>query len=217
MQTTRVLLVDDHAVVRTGYRRLLELEPDLKVVGEHADADDAYRGLQAAAQGQEGPGVDVMVLDLSMPGRSGLDLLRRVQARWEGLKVLVFSMHDSPAMVDQALKAGADGFVGKSSEPEELIHAVREVAQGRRYLASGLSEQLAADQSAQAPHRQLSSREFDVLRYLLQGLTVEEVSQRMSLSLKTVANYQTAIRQKLGVSTAVELLRYAREHGLEVA
>ena len=122
----RVMLVDDHAVVRAGYRRLLADEPDLQVVAEHADAESAHAALVALPEAT----VEVLVLDLSMPGRSGLDLLRRVHQRWPALRVLGFSMHDSPAVVAQALAAGAAGFIKKSSEPALLVGAVGRVERG---------------------------------------------------------------------------------------
>jgi DNA-binding NarL/FixJ family response regulator len=215
MTPTRVMLVDDHAVVRSGYRRLLELEADMQVVAECSDADTAYALLQNQPV-SAGALAQVMVLDLSMPGRSGLDLLRRLTLRWPSLRVLVFSMHDGAAMVTHSLRAGAAGFITKSSPPEELVAAVRAVAAGQTVLSAdvaryGSAPELAAGTPA---HEQLSPREFDVLRYLLSGLSVEEIAQRLALSPKTVANHQSLIRQKLGVSNAVELLRYAQLHRL---
>jgi DNA-binding NarL/FixJ family response regulator len=206
----RVMLVDDHAVVRQGYRRLLELEPDLRVVSEHADADTAY-----AALGRSGePDVDVVVLDLSMPGRGGLDMLRRLRQRWPKLRVLVFSMHDSAAMVDQALRAGADGYVSKSSDPECLVGALRRVAFGE---AAVLSPDLAARRGAASTtltdRNTLSGREWDILRRLIDGESVDQIAQQLHLSAKTVANHQTAIRQKLGVTNTVELLRRVQAAG----
>ncbi|WP_298232706.1 response regulator transcription factor [uncultured Azohydromonas sp.] len=204
----RIGLVDDHAVVRAGYRRLLELE-GMAVAAEFADADSAYAALSA---GEHCP-VDLLILDLSLPGRSGLELLRRLSVRRPDLKVLVFTMHDSAATVAQCLRAGAAGFVTKSSAPEELIEAVHRAWRGELALSPDVAQ--AARQAAEpAPHLQLSTREFDVLQALLRGASVEEISQQLRLSPKTVANYQTLVRQKLGVSNAVELLRYAREHGL---
>jgi DNA-binding NarL/FixJ family response regulator len=202
------MLVDDHAVVREGYRRLLSLEPDMRVVAEAADADSAFVILQ-----RQPTLVDVMVMDLSMPGRSGLDLLKRVHAHWPGLQVLVFSMHDGPAMVRQAMAAGAVGYVTKSSPPDDLVNAVRYAALGQTVLSSDVAD--AVQPGAEpAPHLALSAREFDVLRYLLEGLTLEQIAERLHLSVKTVANYQTLVRQRLGVGNAVELLRYAQQHGL---
>jgi DNA-binding NarL/FixJ family response regulator len=204
----RIGLVDDHAVVRAGYRRLLELE-GLTVAAEFADADSAYAALSV---GEPCP-VDLLILDLSLPGRSGLELLRRLSVRRPALKVLVFSMHDSAGMVAQCLRAGAAGFVTKSSAPEELIDAVHRAWRGERPLSADVAPAVERE-SAAAPHLQLSTREFDVLQALLRGDSVEEISRQLRLSPKTVANYQTLVRQKLGVGNAVELLRYAREHGL---
>ena len=204
----RVVLVDDHAVVRAGYRRLLADEGDLQVVAEFADADAAYTALVAAAPGA----FEVLVLDLSLPGRSGLDLLRQARQRWPALPLLVFSMHDSPAMVAQALAAGAAGFITKSSEPALLVGALRRVARGERGV---LSPDIAtAAQAAAPPHQRLSGREFEVLRGLAQGQTVDQIAEQLHLSPKTVSNYQTQIRQRLGLGTAVDLLRYAQAHRL---
>ena len=199
------MLVDDHAVVRAGYRRLLDDEAGLRVVAECGDAESAYAALGTAAT----PSVDLLVLDLSMPGRSGLDMLRRARLRWPQLRVLVFTMHDSPAMVAQALAAGAAGFITKSSEPALLVAALRRVAAGETAV---LSPDIAG--AAQAPQQQLSAREFEVLRGLAEGLGVEQIAARLHLSPKTVSNYQTQVRQRLGLQTAVELLQYARQHGL---
>ena len=206
------MLVDDHAVVRAGYRRLLEDEPDLQVVGEHGDADAAYAALGSLPQGS----ADLLVLDLSMPGRSGLDMLRRARLRWPSLRVLVFSMHDSPAMVAQALQAGAAGFVTKSSDPALLVAALRRVARGETGVLSPDLAGAAGHPGAAPPQHALSAREFDVLRGLVDGLTLEQIAERLHLSPKTVSNHQTQIRQRLGVATAVDLLRYAQAHRLFV-
>jgi DNA-binding NarL/FixJ family response regulator len=210
----RVVLVDDHAVVRAGYRRLLQDEGDVCIVSEHGTADQAYAWLSAQAEGQ--PPADVLVLDLSMPGRSGLDLLHRLALRWPTLQVLVFSMHDSPAMVAQALKAGAAGYVSKGSEPALLIDAVRRVAAGERAVMSpDIAIALGpAATAAPMPHQAMSTREFEVLRLLVQGRTLDEIGQHLFLSPKTISNYQSSIRQRLGAGTAVEVMRYAQKHRL---
>lgn len=208
----RVMLVDDHAVVRAGYRRLLEDEPGLQVVAEFGDAESAYAALGSAAAAS----ADVLVLDLSMPGRSGLDMLRRARLRWPRLRVLVFSMHDSPAMVAQALAAGAAGFITKSSEPALLVAALRRVAAGDEAVLSPDIAQVMAAPSAAPPQQVMSAREFEVLRGLVEGLSVEQIAERLHLSPKTVSNYQTQVRQRLGLSTAVDLLHYARAHRLFV-
>ena len=206
--TIRVILVDDHALVRAGYGRLLALEPDLRIVGEHADADSAYAALQ-----QQPDAADVLVLDLSMPGRSGFDLLRRLKLRCPTLAVLVCTMHDSPPMLAQAQAAGARGFVTKSSDPALLADAIRRVARGETVLSPDMAA--ATDHaSAQPPHEALSPREFEVMLMLARGDTVETIAQALSLSVKRVANVQTLIRSKLGLGSAMDLLRYAREHRL---
>lgn len=207
-RTLRIGLVDDHAVVRAGYRRLLEME-SMEVVAEFADADSAY----AALSGAEPCPVDLLILDLSLPGRSGLDLLRRLRMRCPGLRVLMFTMHDNTAMVVQCLRAGASGFVTKSSAPEVLVDAVRRVSWGEQVLSPDIAAAVRQDMQP-APHLGLSTREFDVLQALIQGASIDSISRRLHLSPKTVSNYQALVRQKLGVNNAVELLRYAREHGL---
>lgn len=207
-QRARIALADDHAVVRAGYRRLLELEPDFDVVAEYADADAVHLALV-----EDGTDVDLLVLDLSMPGRSGLELLRRLVVRRPGLRVLVFTMHDSAAMLAQCLRLGAAGFVTKSSAPEVLVDAVRRVLRGDTALSPDVAGS-AGSVAPEPPHLKLSDREFDVLRQLITGRSVEAIAQDLFLSAKTVSNYQTQIRHKLGVSSAVELLRYARAQGL---
>lgn len=205
-QPLRVALADDHAVVRTGYRRLLELEDDMQVVADFCDSDSTCNWFSSHE-------ADVLVLDLSMPGRGGLETLARVKARWPGLRVLIFSMHDNPAMISQALKAGADGYLTKNSEPDALIDAVRQVARGKRALSPDAAGAL-AEEGGQAGHLSLSPREFEIFRLLAMGRTVEEIASRFFLSVKTVANYQTCIRQKTGLSSNLEMYRHAEAHKL---
>ncbi len=202
--SVRVLLADDHAVVREGYRRLLELQAGVVVVGECADGEAVRTALDG------GLAIDVLVLDLSMPGCGGLAVLRHVREAWPQVQVLVFTMHDSATMVAQALGAGAAGFVTKSSAPHELVDAVRRVADGERAVLSRDVAAAGVDHGARAP---LAPREFEVLQLLAQGCSVDEVAQRIGLSAKTVSNYQTSIRQKLGVSTGIDLLREAQRRG----
>ena len=210
MSTTvlRVALVDDHALVRAGQARLLALEPDICVVAEHADADAAFDALRAAPQA-----VDVLVLDLSLPGRSGLDLLRRVTMHWPRLAVLVCSMHDSLPVLAQAMAAGARGFVTKASDPGVLIEAIRAVARGEQALSPDL-QPLRGHLAAAAPHEGLSPREFEVLLRLARGESVDLIASRLHLSTKRVANLQSSLRAKLSLSNAVELVHYARRNGL---
>ncbi|MFM1855728.1 MAG: hypothetical protein RLZ83_1037 [Pseudomonadota bacterium] len=204
----KVLLVDDHTLVRAGTARLLQMEPDLAVVGELADAEAAWRELLAAPSQ-----ADVLVLDLSLPGRSGLDLLRQVSQRWPDLPVLVCTMHDSAPMLAQAMALGARGFVTKASDPMLLADAVRRVARGETVLSPDV-QTLRDHAAARAPHAALSPREFEVLLMLARGHTVEAIAEALHLSPKRVANLQTAVRTKLGFANSVELVHYAREHGL---
>jgi DNA-binding NarL/FixJ family response regulator len=204
----RVMLVDDHTIVLAGYARLLQTEDDIDVVGQHANADDAYAALQA-----EPDLADVLVLDLSMPGRGGIDLMRRLRQRCPALRLLVCTMHDSPAMVTQAQRAGATGFVTKSSDPALLASAIRRVAAGQPVLSPDVAAPPGTPAAA-APHEALSLREFEVLVHLVRGVPTDEIAAALRLAPKTVANLQTQIRAKLGVGSAMELLRYARDHGL---
>ncbi|GAB7550110.1 MULTISPECIES: response regulator transcription factor [unclassified Cupriavidus] len=205
MNTIDVVIADDHAVVRTGYRRLLELEEGVRVVAEFGDSDAAYAWLTQYP-------ADVLILDLSMPGRGGMEVLQRLGARVPALRILVFSMHDSAAIVSQAMRAGAAGYLTKSSAPEALVDAVRKVAQGRQVLSDDVAGMVDAG-SRPPPHLALSPREFDLFRLFARGTAIEEVAAQLYLSTKTVANYQTLIRKKMGLANRVEMHRYAVEHG----
>jgi DNA-binding NarL/FixJ family response regulator len=204
----RILLVDDHSVVRAGYRRFLEQEPDCQVIGEASSGEEAYQLLQTIAP-------DVVVLDLSMPGQGGLSVLRRMRLRWPLLPVLVFSMHDNLPFVVQALRAGATGYITKSTQPESMVEAVRSVVAGVQTLSPDVASRV--DQAAHSPLSQptlgLSSREFEIFRLLASGRTHEDIAGLLNVSVKTVANNQSLIRQKLGISTDIELYRLARDCG----
>ncbi len=202
-----VLLVDDHAVVRAGYKRFLELDPAIQVVGEAGSGEEAYAFLAQAA-------ADVVVMDLSMPGQGGLEALRHILQRHPQQRALVFSMHDNAALATQALRAGACGYLTKSMPPERMVEAIHQVMRGEVPLPEDIAAALAQDESAPAPHLQLAPREFEIFRLLANGHGVDEISQRLHLGSKTVANYQTSIRQKLGVHSAIELHQYAQRHGL---
>lgn len=205
----RVAIADDHAVVRTGYRRLLELEDGIEVVAEFADADEAYGWLIRHP-------ADVLILDLSMPGRGGLEILQRLAARVPALRVVVFSMHDSPALVAQALRAGACGYLTKSSPPDAMVDAVRQAMAGGQPLSADVAGalELLGVRRGGVLHLALSPREFDVFLLLAQGQPVDDIATQLYLSAKTVANYQTMLRKKMGLSNALEMHRYAVQHGL---
>lgn len=211
MTPYRIALLDDHAIVRMGYRRLLELEPGLQVVAEYADATPAWHDLVEPATAEHRTrAVDLLLLDLSLPGRSGLDFLRELRTRRPALKVLVVSMHDSPTIRQQCLRAGADGTVAKSDDPRVLVDAVRRLQSGWHLPAS----EIVRREQRRPPHERLTMRESQVLQHLLAGCSVEQAAARMGLAGKTVFNHQTHLRQKLAVDSTVALLHYAQVHGL---
>jgi two-component system invasion response regulator UvrY len=204
----RVLLVDDHAVVREGYRRLLERDESLTVVGEAAAMAEA---LMLDAQLQP----DVIVLDIALPGVSGIEILRRLIARRPHARVLMFSMYQDGIYATHAMNAGAFGYLSKASAPDLLVSAVRTVAAGSRYISPDV--QLAmTTQSATARQlaNALSIRELEVLRLLAQGYGVDVIAARLGLSPKTAANHQSSIKQKLGAGSALQLILIAQQFGL---
>lgn len=208
MNTLRLLLVDDHAVVRQGYRRLLEMEPDLSVVGEAASADEACR-LTAELE------PDVVVLDLNLGASSGLEALRRMRQRQPGLRVLVFSMHQSAAHVTQALRAGAQGFLTKCAAPEELIDAIRRLVRCERVLSHEVAQALAHEHiEGESLISRLTPREFEILRLTVRGDAVNDVAERLHVSPKTIFNHLSIVRHKLEVSSDFQLLQLAARHGL---
>lgn len=205
-----VLLVDDHAVVREGYRRLLERNAGITVVAEAADAQAAYLKFV-----EHDPAV--VVMDISLPGASGIDALRRMKARNPNARVLMFSMHDDVVFARRALQAGAMGYVTKASAPDELVEAVLKIASGQTWLDNAMAQELAFERvnGEQDPASLLSAREFEVLRLLALGVPLRDIARQLGLTPKTVANHQSAIRQKLGADTAVKLLQAAARLGLE--
>lgn len=207
LDTIRVLLVDDHAVVRAGYQMLLKNTDDIEVV---AEAETGEQACKAYIDTQP----DVVVMDLSMPGIGGLEAIRRIVARDTDAKILVFSMHEDTVFVEQALQAGARGYITKSSAPEILVEAIRALASGQSHLDSELAQRLAFQKTRgkNTPFSDLSTREFEIFCLLAEGLNTSEIAKRLSLSYKTVANYSTQIKNKLNVSTVAELARLAIRH-----
>lgn len=204
----RVLLVDDHAVVRAGYRMLLKNSEDIVIV---AEADSGEKACRAFIEVKP----DVVVMDLSMPGIGGLEAIRRITARDPEAKVLVFSMHEDTVFVEQALQAGARGYITKSSAPETLVSAIKELAEGKSHIDSKIVQQLAFQKSrGGSPFASLSTREFEIFCLLAEGLNTSEIAKQLSLSYKTVANYSTQIKNKLNVSTMADLARLAIRHNI---
>ena len=207
----KVILVDDHAVVRAGFRMLLSTEDSIEVIAE------AERGEQACQLYLEKQ-PDVMVLDLSMPGIGGLETIRRICTRDSNAKILVFSVHDERVYVDRAMNAGAKGYITKHAHPETLIAAIQKIAEGEVYIKQGLIRHEATLATSETDYKtiieSLSAREFDVFLLLAKGLTAHKIADELCLGYKTVANYGTQIRSKLKVSSVAELAHIAMVLGV---
>jgi two-component system, NarL family, invasion response regulator UvrY len=212
LEPARLLLVDDHAIVRAGYRHLLEQQDRFTVIGEATTADEAYAMFR-----QHHP--DVVITDLAMPGSSGLDAIQRILRADGAARVLVFSMHVSPDLALAALRAGALGYVTKSSPPDVLLRAIADVLAGRKVLSPDIAQALAlARLSGQRrPLEDLTPREFDVLCMLVSPASEQEIAQRLHLSVKTIHNLHYQIKSKLDVASDIELTRLAMSWGLDLA
>jgi two-component system invasion response regulator UvrY len=208
-KTIRVLLVDDHAVVREGYRTLLAKHEGLTVVGEACDAAAAYQRYKDTQP-------DVVIMDISMPGWGGIDAIEHIRRFDARARILVFTMHGGAVYALQAFRAGARGYVTKSSPPDLLISAVRDVAEGRVALCPEISEVLALDrvQEEKTGLEGLSPREFEIFRMILDARSTDEIASALNVSRKTVANYHYSIKSKLGVASDIELLYLGLRQGL---
>ncbi len=206
----KVLIADDHPIVRQGLRQILAGTPDMEVAGE------AVNGQEALDQVRVG-GWDMLVLDMTMPGRSGFDILKELKHEQPHLPVLVLSMHAEEQFAVRVLKAGASGYLTKENAPEELVKAIRKVVSGGKYVSPGLAENLAIslDTGSDRPrHETLSDREFQVMRLMASGKTLAEIADTLSLSAKTVSTYRTRLLEKLNLKTNAELVRYVIDNGL---
>jgi two-component system invasion response regulator UvrY len=204
----RVLIADDHPVVRRGLRRILEDEAGMEVMGE---AQNAQETLDLASDKE----CDVLVLDIEMPGRSGLDVLKELKKRRPKLPVLVLSIHPEEQFAVRVLRAGAVGYLTKESAPEELIKAIKAVLGGRKYISASVAEELADElerPAGKAPHEALSDREFEVLEMIASGMTVSQIAKKLSFSVKTISTYRARVLAKMGMKTNAELTHYAIEN-----
>jgi DNA-binding NarL/FixJ family response regulator len=201
----KVLVADDHAIVRRGLRQILADTEDIMVGGEAGTAQEALALVRSERW-------NAVILDISLPGASGLGLLAEIHKERPELPVLVLTVHSEEQYAVRAIKAGAAGFLTKESAPERLIDAVRKVASGGRYVSAELAENLAsflAGETAGAPHERLSDREFEIMKMLGSGRTVSEVARELTLSVKTVSTHRTRILKKMGMKTNAELTHYA--------
>ncbi len=206
----RVLLADDHTIVRTGLKEILADTGDMSVAGE------ASSGPEVLARIRE-QDYDVLVLDMSMPGRSGIELIKQVKGEKPKLRILVLSMHSEAQYAVRALKAGASGYLTKDSAADQLLAAIRRIAAGGAVVSPETAERLALDFDRPAdalPHTRLSDREFQVFQMIVAGKSVTEIAQQLSLSVKTVSTHKTRIMEKLNLSNQAELVRYAVRHRL---
>ncbi|MBU3708964.1 MAG: response regulator transcription factor [Burkholderiaceae bacterium] len=203
------MLVDDHAVVRFGFRMLLESTDDIKVVAEAESAEAAYQQIPTAKP-------DVIVMDISLGGTMGVEATRRIVARDKAAKVLGLSSHEDPSYVRYMLKAGALGYLSKRSAPDELMHAIRQVAEGRMYIEASLSQRMALEEfnGEKSPIEVLSEREFGVFIQLAKGLSVNQIAELLTISPRTVGTHLYNVKQKLGAANQAELTLIAVRHGL---
>jgi len=207
----RILVADDHAVVRHGLRQLLSLDPELEVVDE---AKNAWEVVERLRQG----GVDVLLTDMSMPGLNGIDLIRRVRAEAPGVPVLVLSMHADTQIAARAIRAGAHGYMTKDSEPEALIEAIRQVARGGNYIDPALAARMvfgaASAPDEESPSAEMTDREYQVFLALVQGRSLVEIAETLHLSAKTISTHKFRLMRKLRLNSVSELVRYAVRHGV---
>ena len=206
----RVLLADDHAVVRAGLREILEGTGDIEVAAEATNGQEALNAVRAGE-------FDVAVLDLSMPGRSGIDLIKLIKEEQAKLKVLVLTMHSEEQYAVRALKAGASGYLTKESAADELVAAVRRIASGGVYFSPETAQRLVLDSraaTAELPHTRLSNREYEVFRMIVAGKSVTDIGSALNLSVKTISTHKSRILDKMGFTSQAELVRYAVEHKL---
>ncbi|BCA29004.1 response regulator [Metapseudomonas otitidis] len=206
---TRILIADDHAIMRGGLKQLIEFDARLQVAAE------AENGAQVLEQLRTGE-FDLLLLDMSMPGLSGEDLISRVHGRYPRLPILVLSMHNEAQIAQRALRAGANGYLTKDHNPETLLAAIHRVAGGGRYLDPRIAEQLAFASSSPTDDAaaQLSDREFQILRLLAQGLSVNQIADQLVISNKTVSTHKTRLMEKMGFTCNADIIKYAMTHGL---
>jgi DNA-binding NarL/FixJ family response regulator len=207
----RIVIVDDHAIVRAGLRQYLAEQVDLQVVGEAASGREALDLVRAG-------GIDVLIMDVSMPGQNGVEALAAVKARAPELPVLILSSYPEAHYATPLMKQGASGYLNKECEPAEIVSAVRTLARGRRYITAAvaelLAEQIGGGKSDTPLHEQLSEREFQVFLRLAQGETIGAIAESLSLSVKTVSTYRTRVMEKMQLATNSDLTYYALKTGL---
>ena len=207
----RIVIADDHAIVREGLKRIVATVDDLLVVGEAADGTQVMQQVR-------GSDFDVLVLDLSMPGRSGMELIKLVRCEKPKLRILVLSMHEELQYAVRAIKSGASGYLTKESAPLQLIQVLRKIAAGGAFISTDVAEQLALGSmlggGSMVVHETLTDREFEVFRLIAVGMSVTEIAGRLNLSAKTISTHKANLMQKMNLQNQTELIRYAIRHGV---
>jgi DNA-binding NarL/FixJ family response regulator len=206
----RILIADDHAIVREGLKRIVTSADDMEVIGEAADGTEVMQHVR-------GTDFDVLVLDLSMPGRSGMELIKLVRGEKTKLRILVLSMHEELQYAVRAIKSGASGYLTKESAPVQLLQVLRKIAAGGAFISTDVAEQLALGSmlgGSTAAHEKLTDREFEVFRLIAVGMSVTEIAARLNLSAKTISTHKANLMQKMSLQNQSELIRYAIKHGI---
>jgi DNA-binding NarL/FixJ family response regulator len=206
----RIVLADDHTIVREGLKQLLQAADGLEIVGEARDGHEAMKAVRELD-------FDLLLLDMSMPGKSGIELIKQVRAEKPKLRILILSMHEERQYAIRAIRAGASGYLTKESASRQLVEAIRKVASGGAFISAEVAEQLALGAMPDAKgalHESLSDREFQVFRMLAEGKSVSDIAERLHLSVKTVSTHKANILQKMRMETVGDLIRYALAHRL---
>lgn len=206
----KILIADDHAIVREGLKQVLSESPEFSVAGE---ASNGYEVMEMIRK----KSFDLIVLDIALPGRSGLDILKEIKSQKPKLPVLILSMYPEEQYAVRVLKAGASGYLTKESAPNELVNALKQITQGKKYISASLAEKLALDlgvDTEKPPHENLSDREYEVMRMIASGKRIKEIADELSLSEKTISTYRTRILEKMGMKNNAELTHYAIKNKL---
>ena len=205
----RIIIVDDHPVVRRGLKQILQEEPDVKVVGEAESAQEAFKVIRTID-------CDAVVLDISLPGASGVEILKQLKYEYKKLPVLILSVHPEEQYAVRVMKAGASGYLTKESAPEELVKAIRKIISGGKYVSSSLAERLFTDidASGKPRHEKLSDREFEIMRMIARGKAIKTIAEELNLSEKTVSTYRTRLLEKMNMTTNAEIISYVLKNKL---
>lgn len=206
----QVLIADDHAIIRDGLKQIISFVPNMEVAGEAADGEEVLQQIRSLK-------VDVLILDMSMPGKSGIALIQQITAVKPALPILVLSMHQESQYAVQAMRAGASGYITKNTASSQLIDGIRKVAEGGTFVSPGISDKLIKQMhkpETELPHTKLTPREFQIFNMLVEGHSVNDIANILSLSNKTISTHKAAVLQKMEAATTANLVYYAMKHGL---